>query len=298
MITVFTPTFNRASKVNRVWSSLNSQTIKNFEWIVVDDGSDDEIESVIEGYKSNSEFQIIFHKFEKNRGKHVAINKGLELASGKYFLIADSDDAFEANTIETFTRIWGDIEKDQYDDFCAVRVCCKDQNGRRVSSKMETYSFDASMQEAIYKYKFWKESWSMDRTDLMRRNLFPEDHTGYYPEGIIWKRISRKHKIRFVDESLRIYYIESSGIMKNSKLPIDKISRTIVVGKDVLKNDIKYFLFRPRYFVFISIVFAFYSLLDKTYLQNLKALPFFSQALSVFVLPATLLYYFKVRLCN
>jgi len=185
LVTVFTPTYNRADKIHRVWNSLKKQTVKTFEWIIVDDGSNDNIQELVNEYSLTSEFPIKFYKNKTNRGKHIAINKGVELAGGKYFLIADSDDEFESNTIEFFLKIWDELEKES-DEFCAVRVCCKDQFGKRISSHMKYYRFDATMQEAVYKHKFWKESWSMDRVDLLKIHKFPDTHKGYFPEGIIY----------------------------------------------------------------------------------------------------------------
>ena len=57
-VTVCTPTYNRANVLHRVFDSLKSQTYKNFEWIVIDDGSQDDTEKVIELFKQKSEIDI------------------------------------------------------------------------------------------------------------------------------------------------------------------------------------------------------------------------------------------------
>jgi len=58
--TVFTPTFNRAHTLPRVWKSLQQQTFKDFEWIIVDDGSSDNTSEVVSTFKQESEFPLIY----------------------------------------------------------------------------------------------------------------------------------------------------------------------------------------------------------------------------------------------
>ena len=91
-ITVFTPTYNRAYIINRLYESLQRQEIHNFEWLVVDDGSVDETEELFRTWMNNeSKFPIRYYK-KKNGGKCRAINFALDLAKGKLFFVVDSDD--------------------------------------------------------------------------------------------------------------------------------------------------------------------------------------------------------------
>lgn len=99
LFTVFTPTFNRAHTLHRVYDSLGQQSFRNFEWLVVDDGSTDNTEQLVRDWKSNSDFPIRYEK-QANSGKHVAINKAARLAKGALFLIADSDDAFSSEALQ------------------------------------------------------------------------------------------------------------------------------------------------------------------------------------------------------
>ena len=69
LITVFTPTFNRANKLYRVFESLQKQTFRDFEWVIVDDGSSDNTTEVVEGFKKmDTDFAIVYHR-QKNAGK-------------------------------------------------------------------------------------------------------------------------------------------------------------------------------------------------------------------------------------
>ena len=85
-ITVFTPAYNRADLLPRLYKSLINQTSHNFEWIIVDDGSTDNTKNVVEAFISENVIPIVYLK-KVNEGKHVAINKGVELAKGEFFLL-------------------------------------------------------------------------------------------------------------------------------------------------------------------------------------------------------------------
>ena len=90
-ITVCTPTFNRAYILDKLYNSLLFQSFKNFEWLIVDDGSTDNTESIVKEWINKNNICIRYYKKE-NGGKHTAINYGLDLALGELFFTVDSDD--------------------------------------------------------------------------------------------------------------------------------------------------------------------------------------------------------------
>ena len=92
LVTVFTPVYNRKNLIGNLYQSLLSQTYKNFEWIIVDDGSTDDIDEIIKSYQNEDRILIRFIK-QENGGKHRAINNGVLHAKGELFYIVDSDEA-------------------------------------------------------------------------------------------------------------------------------------------------------------------------------------------------------------
>ena len=103
--TVFTPSYNRAHTLDRVYSSLCAQTFTDFEWVIVDDGSTDGTADLVASWRKEHPFPIIYEK-QSNQGKHIAVNRGAQLARGELFLIADSDDAFPSNALQIFHKAW------------------------------------------------------------------------------------------------------------------------------------------------------------------------------------------------
>ncbi|MCI7289268.1 MAG: glycosyltransferase family 2 protein [Blautia sp.] len=101
-ITLFTPTYNRAYILENLYKSIQRQTYRNFEWLIVDDGSSDNTEGLVNKWlEDKNDFPIRYYK-QTNGGKCRAINWGLDLAEGELFFIMDSDDYLTNNALERF----------------------------------------------------------------------------------------------------------------------------------------------------------------------------------------------------
>ena len=111
MITVLTPTFNRASLLPRLYKSLCKQTYRDFEWLVIDDGSSDHTKEILDQFVEENKISIRYY-YKTNGGKHTAINLGLDVAKGEIFFIADSDDVLLPDSLSIvnakFTAIMND----------------------------------------------------------------------------------------------------------------------------------------------------------------------------------------------
>ena len=110
MITILTPTYNRAYILNDAFRSLCMQTSFEFEWIIIDDGSTDNTEEMVNTWLAESmPFAIRYFK-QQNGGKHRAINKGVNLAKSDYILILDSDDFLEIDAVSIIHKWIKSIE--------------------------------------------------------------------------------------------------------------------------------------------------------------------------------------------
>lgn len=99
-LTIFTPTYNRAHTLPRLFESLKRQSCKDFEWLVINDGSSDNTDELFcEWLKHDSGFEINYTKVA-NGGKNRALNRGLRFAHGRYFMILDSDDFLTVDAVE------------------------------------------------------------------------------------------------------------------------------------------------------------------------------------------------------
>ncbi len=118
-ISIIVPAYNRADEIEEFLSSFERQTAKNFEVIVVDDGSTDDTKEVVELHKLNFVFHYLF---QQNKGPGAARNLGMKNANGDIFVFIDSDCTVPENYIENLTR---NLKNDDFDAFGGPDTCHK-----------------------------------------------------------------------------------------------------------------------------------------------------------------------------
>ena len=104
-LTIFTPMYNRVYILPRLYESLCKQTMKDFEWLVVDDGSTDDTSRFITNCIEENKI-IIKYYHKKNGGKASAYNLATKHACGELFLCVDSDDYLVNNAVERVEALW------------------------------------------------------------------------------------------------------------------------------------------------------------------------------------------------
>jgi glycosyltransferase involved in cell wall biosynthesis len=209
--TVFTPTYNRAKTLPRVYESLRPQTFRDFEWLIVDDGSVDNTRQLVEEWQAKAEFPIRYI-YQQNQGKPSACNRGAQEAQGELLLTLDSDDQCVPEALERFKYHWDHIPADRKHEFSAVTVLCKDQRGALIGDKFPRDIMDSDSIEIAFKYCVDGEKWGFQRTDVLKQFPFPTvPDAKFISESVIWFSLSRKYKTRFVNEMLRIYHYDDGG---------------------------------------------------------------------------------------
>ncbi|HEX9306361.1 MAG TPA: glycosyltransferase family 2 protein [Anaeromyxobacter sp.] len=211
---VFTPTFNRAHTLARVRDSLRAQTFRDFEWVIVDDGSEDGTRALVAGWAAVAEFPIRYF-WQPNAGKAAATNRGAQEARGELFLIADSDDAFVPHALERFWRHWRSIPPGARHRFSGVTALCCDERGELIGDPFPREPLDGSWWDIHYKYAVRGEKWGFHLTSVFREFPFPVDlGRSHVPEivasslapEVVWRAMSRRYETRYVNEILRVYY--------------------------------------------------------------------------------------------
>lgn len=257
LFTVFTPTYNRAHTLDRVYRSLRAQTLRDFEWLIVDDGSTDDTRALVESWTRKASFPIRY-VYQENRGKHFASNRGLELALGEFFLTADSDDEFVPNALETFQRIWSTIPETERAGFAGAAGLCVDQRGRLVGDRFPASPLDSNHLEKKYRYKVHGEKWGFTRTDVMRE--FPFVETAEMA-GFRWSDIGRKYKTRFFNEVVRIYYVGEGNSLSSRDRRVKRPLMGALRNAGTLNDDLDYFRYDPLAFYRNAVHYARFSFL-------------------------------------
>lgn len=171
MISIITPTYNRAYILPQCYQSLTHQTCMDFEWIVVDDGSTDQTEQLIRGYINEKKIQITYIK-QKNGGKHRAHNKGVLAAKGELCICVDSDDLLTEDAIETAKEYWENHSRQSTIGILAKRGTIVDRTP--ICSSWSADLAECTMFALINKYGFQGDTALFFRTELLKKNLFRE----------------------------------------------------------------------------------------------------------------------------
>lgn len=140
LISVLTPSWNRGNLIEKVHNSISSQTYRNLEWVVVNDGSSDNSQAVLESLIARNEVAMTCITFLARSGKCRADNILLDSANGDFVVWCDSDDILKPMAIDTLHKAWVSIPEDEKDSYIGVAGMCTDISGKIQSSGSYPFS--------------------------------------------------------------------------------------------------------------------------------------------------------------
>ena len=213
-ITVFTPTYNRSKKILRVYESLKNQSNKNFEWLIVDDGSSDDTEEVVENLIIKEKSFSIRYYNKQNGGKHTAHNIAVSESSNELFFCVDSDDYIVDNAIETI------IKYSQYltDENTGILALKKEIDGKVLSDKLPTgiRQCEKLKLEQIYCCK--GEFTLIYKTSILKKHLFPEiKNERFVAESVLYDKLDQYGSLLLVNEVITVCEYLDDGYTSNYK---------------------------------------------------------------------------------
>lgn len=245
---VFTPSYNRAKTLPRLYEALKRQTYKNFEWIIVDDGSADNTKEVVQTFIDDKPDFNIIYKYQTNKGKHIATNVAAQMAKGEFFITIDSDDTVKDNALEVFLDEWNkipDVDKPKFKGI-SCRTC--DENGKTNGCALPSEHLDCSDLDLRLKYKIDGELWGMTRLEIVKNNPFPTvSGLHFYPESIYWDNIGRKYTTRFIDIPLRYYINDQENALTGDAYSAHK--ETIFIRLHYINECWDYRKADPKFFI-------------------------------------------------
>lgn len=118
-LTIFTPTFNRAHLLPRLYDSLKNQTNLDFVWMIINDGSSDNTDGVVQGFIEENVVEIHYIK-QKNQGMHGAHNTAYKNCKTVINTCIDDDDTITANAVELILDKWNSIDQKKYSGIIAL----------------------------------------------------------------------------------------------------------------------------------------------------------------------------------
>lgn len=218
-ITLFTPTYNRAYILETLYLSVQRQGYRNFEWLIIDDGSSDNTEQLVKGWVTeDNDFPIRYYKVP-NGGKCRAINRALELAEGELFFVMDSDDYLTDDALEKVARWFDQLDPSgEIQGVVANRGMSATETANYLFSEnyldrtlLDLYTFERDGRKV-----FDGERAFIFYTDFHRRYLYPEfPGENFMTEAVAWNRMAHDgYKMRFYNDIIWVFEYKDDGLTR------------------------------------------------------------------------------------
>ncbi len=238
-VSILVSTYNRAHILSEALDSIINQTYKNFELVVVNNGSTDETLKVLEAYQQDERVRIF--TLPANRGCHGGYNYGLDQLRGEWFGTVGDDDLLTKDAIETLMRIPEELDPEVN---AVTANSIYKSNGELAAEGVDKDQY-LDFETVVTKCR--GEFWGLTKLELLGDLRFNEDLFGN--ESTVWYQIDAVAKRYYVHKVVQI--VEDQGSTEsnlNRKIDLVRKSKTYsaLLKEDFYWQTIK--KFRPKYY--------------------------------------------------
>ncbi|MBW6442117.1 glycosyltransferase [Patescibacteria group bacterium] len=206
LVSVIMPAYNSEKYISEAIESILNQSFKDFEFIIIDDGSTDKTWEIIQEYAEKDE-RVVAVKNEKNLNNYACRNKGIKISKGKYIVWQDSDDISMSNRLEKQVDFMeNNLEVGICGSFMQIFTDEKDLNIRKYSTE------DKDLRKDIFKY-----SPIAQPTAIIRKECY--EKVGYYDDSYdatqdldMTFRIGNEFKLANIPEVLIRYRVHPNSV--------------------------------------------------------------------------------------
>lgn len=218
-LTILTPTYNRADFLPRLYESLLRQTNPDFDWFVVDDGSEDGTSGLIGRYMQEKKIRISYER-QPNAGKHTALNRGIAMIESALTFIVDSDDYLPEDAVDTILAF-----HEKYKN--APNLCGYSFLRCHSDGRVNTAYFPEDEKTDTYLHVRINGNIGGDKaevfyTDILKKYPFPVfEGEKYMPEDAVWMRMSGPYQMVHINKNVYICdYLEGGLTNTGRKMKI------------------------------------------------------------------------------
>lgn len=210
-VSIIVPVYKAEKSIKRCIESILSQTYKNVELILVDDGSPDKSGSICDKYKKDTRVKVIH---TSNAGVSHARNIGIDYATGNYVTFCDSDDFYEVHCIERMMRIATECNSDI--TICGYFFEWKHHFESAVKSKTGMIDKNEMVEHCTLDNEFGGFCWNkLYKTEIIGENRFPEDMDIMEDTYFLWTVSQKAHRICYLAEPLYYYCDNKNSSVRN-----------------------------------------------------------------------------------
>ena len=209
-LTVFTPTYNRAHLLPRLYESLCAQTSMDFLWLVIDDGSTDATKELIAKWKSENKIEIQYH-YKENGGMHTGHNAAYRMIETELNVCIDSDDAMPNDAVEKIISLWNSMaDKSKIAGIIGLDA---DQDGKIIGTNIPENLIKGSLQNLHLKHRVSGDKKLILRTDLVKKYPAYPEFKGekLVPLGVLYTMMGADYDFVYSNEVYCIVEYQPEG---------------------------------------------------------------------------------------
>lgn len=214
-ITVFTPTYNRKWILNNAYESLCKQNYDDFEWIIMDDGSNDDTKSLVSEWIKENKIKISYY-YQENQGRFAAFNNAKKYFLGELVITLDSDDYLLENALLNVHEFWVNVSNKEY--VSGIVAHFETTDNKLLGSKFPK----GLKQERLYilydKYRITGDKvlvFRKDLIDVVEYPIYKGERFG--GDSIIFNKMNDIYPMRILDKTLSHREYQSDSITNNLK---------------------------------------------------------------------------------
>ncbi|MFD6507901.1 MULTISPECIES: glycosyltransferase family 2 protein [unclassified Bacillus (in: firmicutes)] len=211
-LTVFTPTYNRAYCLQGCYESLKQQTCKDFIWLIIDDGSDDNTKELVHSWISEDYIDIRYY-WQPNQGMHGAHNTAYEMIDTELNVCIDSDDSMPSDAVEKIINFWNKNGNEQVSGIIALDLY-KDE--KVIGSKLPLHLNRSTLFNLYNRHGVTGDKKLVYRTELTKKYPYPIFKNEKYV-GLAYKyyMLDQKYEMLLMNEALCYVEYLSDGSSMN-----------------------------------------------------------------------------------
>lgn len=229
VVSIITPTYNRGHLLSRAWSSLLKQTEQRFQWIIVDDGSNDSTRDVVRGFNDCR----ITYVWQENHGVNWARNRGEKEVSAEFVIFLDSDDELLDET--TLQQMLEEILSTRPDIAC-VSFTVVDSQMRSSFYHLPGERLEANYRDHICEQTFRGEFFPIYRRDALSISPWPPFNA---MEVLRHWRIARQRPVVMINRPARIYHRGEVNSLTSAQSVINRATDVVLASEKLIEEHKK-----------------------------------------------------------
>ena len=211
LLSIITPTHNRSTLLKRCFASLLAQTSRQFEWIIVDDGSTDDTEAAAASFLLQAPEMRIHYLRKENGGKHTAMNAAHPLIHGNYVLILDDDDRLIPSAVEEILEAWARYDQPQIG--VVVFLEGYSETDPFAEGEREGVPFDMFHEHTVTRHN--RDCCDIYRAEAFKKYPFPVfPGETFLSESILWNRMAAEYQIVYINKVIYLAEYLEDGLTK------------------------------------------------------------------------------------